>query len=123
MNNINMHIGQRVKQRRLELGLTQDELANLVGYNKRFSITRIESGQNAIPTKKLDKFAEVLHTTVSYLLGKENEDEYYYLNQDTKKIAKKAYERKSIRDLFDAVEDLPDKDIETCSEFIKKIKR
>lgn len=123
MSNTENITGKRVQERRIELGMTQNELAEKLGYSSRFSIIKIETGKNVIPSQKLDNFAEVLHTTVSYLLGKENEDENYFLNQDTKKIAKKAYERKSIRDLFDVVENLSDEDIQTYSEFIKKTKK
>ena len=57
MSNINdISIGQRVHERRVALGLTQEELANLVGYAQRFSIARIEAGQASVPTKKNGRF-------------------------------------------------------------------
>lgn len=48
-----MHnIGLLIKQKREELGLTQDELAKKVGYKSRASINKIEL-QRDIPIKKL----------------------------------------------------------------------
>lgn len=119
----NISIGERVRNRRIELGLKQEELAGMLGYSSRFSIVKIESGQNTIPVQKLDDFAEVLHTTVSFLLGKESEDKCYYLNSETKQIAKLAYERRSIRELFNIIKNLSDEDIEACTEFLKKINK
>ena len=38
----NMDIGERIKLRREELNLSQDELAKKVGYKSRSSINKIE---------------------------------------------------------------------------------
>lgn len=53
-------IGNKVRQRRLELGMTQEELAKKVGYQGRQAIMNIESGHNAIPHGKVMDFAETL---------------------------------------------------------------
>lgn len=65
----NKKIGQRIKQVREALGMTQAELARRMGYSARSTINRIESGSQAFPMKKLDKFAQVLDVTPAYLAG------------------------------------------------------
>lgn len=67
-----MNIGERVKERRLELGMTQEELADKVGFKTRASVSRLECGDRNIPLSKLRKLAEVLETTVGYLMGMED---------------------------------------------------
>ena len=67
-----MNIGERVKERRLELGMTQEELADKVGFKTRASVSRLEGGDRNIPLSKLRKLAEVLETTVGYLMGMED---------------------------------------------------
>ena len=62
-------IGKNIARRRTELGLTQEELAILMGYKSKTSINKIEKGINDIPQTKIMKFAEVLRTTPSYLMG------------------------------------------------------
>ena len=62
-------IGDRIKIKRQELGLTQDELAEKTGYKSRSSINKIERGGNDLPLPKIIQFAKVLCTTPSYLLG------------------------------------------------------
>lgn len=70
----NKKIGQRIKQVREALGMTQAELARRMGYSARSTINRIENGSQAFPMKKLDKFAQVLDVTPAYLAGFTQED-------------------------------------------------
>ena len=64
-----------IRRRREELGMTQDELAQLVGYKSRSSVNKIEMGENDIPLSKIVEFAKALHTTPSRLMGWEDENE------------------------------------------------
>lgn len=61
-------IGQRIKERRLELGFTQEELAEKMGYKSKSTINKIELGINDVSQSKVVKFAEVLNTTPSDLM-------------------------------------------------------
>ena len=70
----NKKIGQRIKQVREALGMTQAELARRMGYSARSTINRIENGSQAFPMKKLDKFAQVLDVTPAYLIGFTEDD-------------------------------------------------
>ncbi|MBP3892239.1 MAG: XRE family transcriptional regulator [Solobacterium sp.] len=64
-----MSIGENIKRRRQELGLTQQDLADALGYKTRSTITKIESGENDVTQKKLMKIAEVLNTSVESLFA------------------------------------------------------
>ena len=61
-------IGEKIKMRRLELGLSLRELAKRAGYANQSTVARIESGEIDIPQSKVVKFAEVLGTTVAFLM-------------------------------------------------------
>lgn len=64
--------GSRVRQLRIERGLSQEELANLVGYmsnNARSSINKIESGKSDLPASKIHSLAKALNVPVGRLLG------------------------------------------------------
>lgn len=63
------NIGENIRRRREELGLTQVELAARLGYKSKSSINKIEMGINDLPQKKIVQFAEALHTTPSELMG------------------------------------------------------
>ena len=55
-----MKVGERIKQRREELGMSQEELAKKLGYANRFSVSKIETGKNDLTRSKIQKFADAL---------------------------------------------------------------
>lgn len=68
-----MEVGERIKQRREELKMTQDELAQKVGYTSRSSVAKVEANANGMVQSKLVAFANALQTTPAYLLGWDDE--------------------------------------------------
>ena len=62
-------VGDNILSRRKALGLTQEELAQRMGYKSKSTINKIEMGINDIPQSKIVRFAEVLGTTPAYLMG------------------------------------------------------
>lgn len=63
-----MSVGDNIKKRRFELRMSQQELADAMGYKTRSTIAKIESGENDVSQKKLWKFAKALDTTVEALV-------------------------------------------------------
>ena len=69
--------GNRVKQTRIEKGMTLEELANRIGYtteNARSSVQKIEAGKSDPPASKIRTLAKVLEVSVGYLMGWEESD-------------------------------------------------
>lgn len=62
-------IYERIRARRIELGLTVEELAKKMGYKDKSSISKIENGKADIPQSKVIAFARALNTTTAYLMG------------------------------------------------------
>nr|WP_182429470.1 helix-turn-helix domain-containing protein [Clostridium sp. AF37-5AT] len=62
-------IGKRIRSRREQLGMTQEELASRLGYKSKTTIAKIENGTNDIVQSKVTEFAKVLDTTPAYLMG------------------------------------------------------
>ena len=62
-------LSRRIRHRREELGLSQEELADRMGYRSKSSITKLEKGINDLPQSKLEELAAALHTTSAWLLG------------------------------------------------------
>lgn len=67
-----MIIGEKIKQRRIELGWSQRELATRMGYNHS-TITRIEQGKVDVYQNKIIQFSNVLGVSIAYLMGWEEE--------------------------------------------------
>lgn len=63
-----MSVGANIRRRRAELRMSQQELADAMGYKTRSTIAKIESGENDVSQKKLQRFAQVLDTTVEALI-------------------------------------------------------
>lgn len=93
-----MELYQRIRKCREELGLSQEELAQKMGYKSRSSINKIEMGENDIPQSKIVQFARALNTTPAYLMGWED-------NPDQKEKAP-ALTKKDERDIADFMEAL-----------------
>lgn len=63
-----MTVGTNIKKRRYELHMSQQELADALGYKTRSTIAKIESGENDVSQKKLQKIAEILDTSATALI-------------------------------------------------------
>ena len=62
-------IGERIRLRREQLGLSQEELAKALGYKSRSSINKIELGLQKLTQSKIASIAEALQTTPDYIMG------------------------------------------------------
>lgn len=62
-----MEIGDRIRQKRIEMGLSQDELAQKVGYSSRSTVAKIEKGTRRPQVEDLKKIAEVLNVDMDWL--------------------------------------------------------
>ncbi len=68
-----MTIGDRIKKRRKELGLSAEEIAKKIGVNKT-TVYRYESKEiEKFPTDVLEPLAVALNTTPAYLMGWEDD--------------------------------------------------
>ena len=64
-----MTIGERIKKRRESLGLSQQELAEKIGYVSRSAINKIETGKNKLKQSKIKEIADALETTPGFIMG------------------------------------------------------
>ena len=62
-------IGENIRRLREKCGLSQEELATRMGYKSKSTINKIELGINDVAQSKVERFAEVLGTTPSVLMG------------------------------------------------------
>lgn len=66
-------IGHRIRKRREELGMSQEELGRKLGYKSRSSINKIELDQRNLTQSKIAALAKALNTTPAYIMGWEDE--------------------------------------------------
>ena len=108
-----MKIGEKIKLRREELGMSQDELARKCGYASRVSISKIESGQRDVPKDKIAVFARALRVLPEYLMGWTDEDGMEISDEDlaTAEARQQLAERPDLKALLDAGSKLSSEDI------------
>ena len=67
-----VEFGKRIRDRRTDLDMTQEELAKRAGYTSRSSINKIELGLVDLPQSKILAIANALGVTPAWLLGWDN---------------------------------------------------
>lgn len=83
-------IGSRIRNRREELNLSQDELAKRLGYKSRSSINKIELDQRNLTQSKIKAIADALETTPAYIMGWEELDQTVDLKKLQKEVSEAA---------------------------------
>lgn len=72
MDNEAQTIGARIKKAREESGMSQSDLAKVLGFESATAISLIENDERKITAENLGKAAAALHRDVRYFLGEEN---------------------------------------------------
>lgn len=110
----------KIKLRRLELGLSYQELSDLTGINKS-TLQRYETGFiKKVPINQVQVIAQALHVSPRYLMGWENGNTSptYYLNPESAKMAQEIYDNPEYKALFDATKKLKPESIKEVMKFI-----
>ena len=78
-----MTIYERIRQLRISQGMSQFDLAKKVGYEGRSAISKVEAGDRDISQSMIQKYAEALNVSPTFLLYGEEER---HKSQKTKKL-------------------------------------
>ena len=68
-----MTTADRIKNRRIELGLTQLEVARRLGLTTKAAVSKVEQQGNNVTLKSVEKFAKALDCSKAYLMGWEDD--------------------------------------------------
>lgn len=112
-----MTIGERIKQRRIELGLTQTELAHKMGITSKTTICKAETTDFNPTTDRVREFAKALDCTPSYLMGWEEKTA-----AGAGTIAAKVAKDKDLQELVSDYISLPKEKQEAVKGMIKAMK-
>jgi transcriptional regulator with XRE-family HTH domain len=67
-NPIDVHVGKRVRMRRLLLGMNQETLANALGLTFQ-QVQKYEGGANRVSASRLAAMAEILNVPISFFFS------------------------------------------------------
>ncbi|MEX0748869.1 MAG: helix-turn-helix transcriptional regulator [Candidatus Saccharimonadales bacterium] len=98
-------IGGRIRDARIRVGLTQQQLAEAVGYKSSTAISLIESGERRVQINELEEIGRKLSVTIGYLLDGEV-----------------ASEHKDVSIALRADEDLSEEDVKGVMNYIEWMK-
>jgi transcriptional regulator with XRE-family HTH domain len=112
---------ENIKSRRIDLKMTQSELAAKVGYADKGMISRVENGKINLSQSLLIKFAEALETTPGELLGWTESpvsiernaiapNQYYIIPNDN-----------NIKELIEVAKRSKTEDVKMATEFLKRL--
>jgi transcriptional regulator with XRE-family HTH domain len=65
LNPVDVHVGSRVRMRRMMLGMTQEELAKAFGLTFQ-QVQKYEKGLNRMASSRLQQAAEVLRVVIPF---------------------------------------------------------
>lgn len=65
-------VGDRIREKRIEQGLTMEQLAEMMGYAGKTSVWKAEHYGNNVTATKIKKFAKALNCSFSELMGWDN---------------------------------------------------
>ena len=119
-----MTIYERIKNRRKQLGISVDDVADALGVS-RATIYRYESAEiEKVPASIIDKLAAVLQTTPAYLMTWTDDPSMrYYEDDNTAMMAQRLFEDKDMRLLFDAAKDSRPEDLQMAADLLKRLKQ
>ena len=134
------NVGDRIRTRREELGLTQSDLAKKLGYKSKTSITKIETGAHNLTQSKIKAIADALDTTPAYIMGWdedaqlykklysktdsiESAPEGYYTNPETAEIAQEIFDDPDLRTLFHVARNASPEQLKLAKEMLEMMKK
>lgn len=81
-------VSQRIKRARQEAGISQEQLADKLGFSGNNVISRWENRRGSISVDQLAKIAELTHRPISYFFGEEEQEKLktYKLEQKIRKL-------------------------------------
>lgn len=64
-----MTVGERIKEKRIELGWSQQELAKKAGYSDKTAISKIEHAGNEVTLKQIKRIAKSMNVDPTEFMG------------------------------------------------------
>lgn len=114
MTPVDSFVGERIRQRRLEIGMTQTELAEKI--NVRFQqVQKYENGLNRVAASRLWRIAEALEVPVNYFF------EEIESAETGVSIASRATDKRKLRELVDLFTVLPDAHQSAVMSFLRSV--
>lgn len=83
-----------------------------------------KNGKSQPKKDKIETICDYFGVPLSYFYGNDGEEEdKYYINEETAEMAQKLFENRELRALFDAAQDASPEDLKTTYDMLMALKR
>lgn len=123
-----MCLSDNIRYLRIKKGLSQEYVANALGYKSFTTIQKWESGVSEPPVKKLKELAALLGadmddmTTMDLSVEQPDSKSSYYLDDESKEAAQFLYYNPEYKVLFDATRRVKKEDIDFVKQMLDRFK-
>lgn len=118
-----MKFGEILKMLRTEKGITQVEMAEMLGIS-RSSVGMYEQGKREPDFELEEKIADLFNVSLDFLrTGDITKHGGWYLDEETAREAQRVFDDPDTRMLFDAARDASPEAIRLAAEMLKTFKR
>lgn len=117
-----MDLKDRIKDLCKKNNISMNQLEQELDFGKGY-ISKL--GKSIPNATKIQQLANRLGVTVDYLMNGNTEDnnEHYYINEETREIAQEIFENPDLKSLFHAAKDLSPERLKAHIDFIQSLKR
>lgn len=112
---------KNIKARRIQLGMSQQELADKAGYTDRSSIAKIETGKVDLTQSKIKALANALQTTASQLMGDTENKPLVNNDEELTDYLEELKNRKELRMLFSISKNCTKEEVEQAVRIIEAL--
>ena len=125
-----MTLSKNIRFLRRKREMSQEQLADLLGYKSYTTIQKWESGVSEPPIKILQQIAEIFHVDINDLATKDLEHPEvqflgqhpeYYFDEDARELAEFLYNNPEYKTLFDASRKVKPEDLEFVRQMIERM--
>lgn len=125
-----MTLSKNIRFLRRKREMSQEQLADLLGYKSYTTIQKWESGVSEPPIKILQQIAEIFHVDINDLATKDLEHPEvqflgqhpeYYFDEDARELAEFLYNNPEYKTLFDASRKVKREDLEFVRQMIERM--
>ena len=125
-----MCLAKNIRYLRKKRNMSQDKLADLLGYRSYTTIQKWESGVAEPPVRIVRALAEIFHVDMTDLASVDMEQRdvqksatpAYYTDPEAAKIAQKIFDDSDLRALFDASEGVRAEDLQMAADLLRRLK-
>ena len=113
-------IGERIRKLRENSGLSQTEFAEKIGVSKQTLYKYENNIITNIPSDKIENIASYCHVSPAYIMGWNDGETPYYIDDDARDYAQFLFENPEYRVLFDASRKVKKEDLEIVKELLDR---